>query len=146
MEPPGYLRRLHPDLYERECRRVAAQFDEAVQLAEQAFLAEFGELVTHLAERLSGRKDGTPKVFRDSAVENLQEFFGRFRRLAVGSSEDLDRRVNDAQALLAGVEPASLRGDATLRGEIRGELQRVGAALDGLLVDRPRRHVLRRAK
>jgi hypothetical protein len=71
VEPPEYLRRLSPELYRQECQRVSARFDEAVQLAEQMFLSELGELVSHLAERLSGDADGKPKVFRDSAVENL---------------------------------------------------------------------------
>ncbi|MBX3427552.1 MAG: hypothetical protein KF688_17870 [Pirellulales bacterium] len=144
VEPPAYLRRLHPELYQRECRRVAAQFDAAVRLAEEAFLTEFRELIAHLAERLSGRADGTPKVFRDSAVENLRAFFARFRRLDVGSHAELDRLVADAQSLLAGVAPEALRTDAPLRGEIRRELTRVAETLDGLLVERPRRHVLRR--
>ena len=45
-------------------------------LAEQAFVSEFAKLVSHLAERLSG-SDGERKVFRDSAVTNLTEFFER---------------------------------------------------------------------
>jgi len=32
-EPPEYLRRLSPELYEQECRRAQSRFDEAVQLA-----------------------------------------------------------------------------------------------------------------
>lgn len=145
VEPPAYLRRLAPELYERECRRVAGQFDAAVELAEQAFLTEFGELVAHLAERLSGRRDGRPKVFRDSAVDNLHEFFGRFRRLNIGSSDELERLVADAQGLLRGVAPTKLRDSASLRREIGGALNRMGAELDQLLADRPRRAVMRRA-
>jgi hypothetical protein len=75
VEPPDYLRRLAPELYREECRRAAARFDEAVQLAEQMFLDQLGQLVSHLAERLTGAADGKPKVFRDSAIENLEEFF-----------------------------------------------------------------------
>ena len=49
---------------------MAARFEEAVQLAEQAFLDEFARLVDHLTERITGvGDDGTPKVFRDIAVE-----------------------------------------------------------------------------
>ena len=65
---------------------MAARFEEAVQLAEQAFTEELSRLVSHLTERLAGSDDGKPKVFRDSAVENLQEFFSRFRHLNVRSS------------------------------------------------------------
>ena len=46
VEPPDYLRDLNPALYEAERARVAARFDEAVQLAEQAFLDEFAKLVS----------------------------------------------------------------------------------------------------
>src|SRR5262249_4261071 len=90
VEPPAYLERLSPELYRKESERVAARFDEAVGLAEEAFLAELDRLVTHLTERLSGQEDGKPKVFRDSAIENLTEFFSRFRRLNIRSNEQLD--------------------------------------------------------
>jgi hypothetical protein len=33
VEPPAYLQRVSSELYEQECRRVSAQFDEAVRLA-----------------------------------------------------------------------------------------------------------------
>ncbi len=75
---------LSPGLYEAERARVSARFEEAVQLAEQAFLDEFARLVAHLTERISGvGEDGQPRVFRDSAVGNLGEFFDRFRSLNV---------------------------------------------------------------
>ena len=72
VEPPDYLRQLNPELYQQECERVAARFDEAVRLAEQAFMEELQQLVTHLTERLAGQADNRPKVFRlCSAPHNL---------------------------------------------------------------------------
>lgn len=49
VEPPDYLMQLSPTLYRQEQQRVRARFEEAVQLAESAFLDEFGRLVAHLA-------------------------------------------------------------------------------------------------
>jgi len=146
VQPPDYLRELNPELYEEECRRVQSRFDEAVRLAEETFTAELARLVSHLSERLSGTEDGRPKVFRDSAVENLAEFFGRFRELNVRSSEQLDRLVADAQRVIRGVGPQALRDDAALRQHVATELRRVQSTLDGLLVDRPRRNILRRPR
>src|SRR3954463_8029294 len=61
VEPPDYLRELNPSLYEAERARVAARFDEAVRLAEAAFVEEFSKLVGHLTERISGvGEDGKP--------------------------------------------------------------------------------------
>ena len=146
VEPPDYLRQLNPQLYEQECQRIQERFNEAVRLAEEAFTAELAKLVSHLTERLSGQIDNKPKIFRDSAVENLTEFFERFRSLNVRSSEQLDRLVVDAQRVIRGVEPQTLRGNAGLRQHVATELSRVQSVLDGLLVDRPRRNILRRPK
>jgi hypothetical protein len=144
VEPPEYLRRLAPRLYQDECRRAAARFDEAVELAEQMFVEELGQLVEHLADRLSGAADGKPKVFRDSAVENFTEFFERFGRLNVRSAPELDELVERARSLLTGVDPQRLRDSAALRTRVAGQLAQVSTRLDGLLVDRPRRNILRR--
>jgi hypothetical protein len=146
VEPPKYLQQLSPELYRQECRRVTARFDEAVRLVEQAFLDELSKLVAHLTVRLSGDDDGKPKVFRDSAVANLTEFFERFRHLNVGSNEQLDQLVSQAQQVVRGVVPQQLRDDQTLRQQVATQLSGVQSVLDGLLVDRPRRNILRRPK
>jgi hypothetical protein len=145
IQPPDYLRQLNPQLYEQEAARVAARFEEAVALAEQAFTEELNSLVSHLVERLSGSEDGKPKVFRDSAVGNLAEFFQRFRNLNVRSSQQLDELVEQAQKLVSGVAPQELRESDQLRRQIGSQLSAVQAQLDQLLVDQPRRKVLRQS-
>ena len=146
VEPPDYLRQLNPQLYEQEAQRVAARFDEAVQLAEQAFLEELSSLVSHLTERLAGNDDGKPKTFRDTSVTNLTDFFERFRRLNVRSNDQLDELVQRAQQVVRGVQPQELRDNQSLRQQVNTQLSSVQSALDGLLVDRPRRNILRRPK
>ena len=146
VEPPSYLQQLSPDLYRQESQRVSARFDEAVQLAEAAFIEEMSRLVSHLAERISGSEDGQPRVFRDTAIENIREFFQRFRELNVHSSDQLDQLVEQSQRILSGVEPQALRDTAQLRQRVAGELAAVQSVLDGLLVDRPRRNILRRPR
>ncbi len=146
VEPPDYLRQLSPEVYRQECQRVAARFDEAIQLAEQAFIDELRQLVSHLHERLTGQVDGKPKIFRDSAVDNLSEFFERFRRLNVRSNAELEELVGQCGQVVQGVEPQSLRDNQGLRQAIARELSEVQTSLDGLLVSRPRRNILRRPR
>lgn len=146
VEPPDYLRELSPELYQQEQARVMARFDEAVRLAEESFTVELAQLVSHLVERLTGENDGKPKVFRDSAVGNLREFFERFRALNVRNSAELDALVDRARQAVGHVDPQTLRETGPLRHHVARELSTVQAALDGLLVDRPRRTLLRRAK
>jgi hypothetical protein len=146
IEPPDYLRQLNPELYRQECERVAARFDEAICLAEQAFVEELQQLIAHLSERLSGQTDGKPKVFRDSAVNNLTAFFERFRSLNVRSNDQLDSLVSQCQQAVQGIEPQSLRDDTSLRQQVATQLSGVQSILDELLVDRPRRRILRSPK
>jgi hypothetical protein len=146
VEPPDYLRQLNPEVYRQECERVASRFDEAVQLAESAFVEELQGLVSHLTERLSGQADGKPKVFRDSAIENLTAFFERFRELNIRSNEQLDDLVGQCQQAVSGVEPQTLRDNNVLRQSVASELSQVQNVLDDLLVDRPRRNILRRPR
>jgi hypothetical protein len=143
VEPPGYLMRLAPDLYRQEQRRVAERFEEAVRLAEQAFVAEFARVISHLTERLRAEPGGERRVFRDTVVGNLTEFFDRFRRLNVGSSRDLDDLVGQAQQLVRGVTPQDLRDNDGLRRHVAAEMAAVQTRLEGLIVEGPRRRLVR---
>lgn len=142
VEPPDYLLQLSPALYEQEKARVAARFEEAVTLAEQTFVGELGKLVSHLTERLTGQ-DGEKKVFRDSIVTNLVEFFERFKDLNVRSSPQLDELVEQAQRVVRGIEPQALRDNQELRQHVATQLANVSTTLDGLMTDRPRRTIIR---
>lgn len=145
VEPPSYLMQLNPEIYQQEQERVARRFEEAVRLAEQAFLEEFARLVTHLTERLTNAPDGQHKVFRDSAVGNLLEFFDRFKRLNIHSSDQLDRLVEQAQRAVRGIVPQSLRDSDSLREQVATQMGRVQTSLDSMLINRPRRRIVRAA-
>ncbi len=126
-------------------QRITARFDEAVRMAEQAFIAELSKFVSHLVERLSGGGDGERKVFRDTAVRNLTDFFERFRNLNVHSNVELDRLVETARRAVAGVDPQDVRTNDALRQQVSTQLSAVQSVLDGMMVDQPRRRILRSA-
>jgi len=144
--PPEYLRAVSPQLYEAECQRVQARFDEAVRLAETAFAEELSEVINHLAERLTGQDDGKPKVFRDSAVTNMLEFFDRFQRLNIRSNEQLDQLVDRARSIVRGVDAQSLRDQQNVRERVAQGLSRIESTLGDWMTDRPRRAIIRRPR
>lgn len=144
LQPPDYLNQLNPEIYEQEKARIAARFEEAVRLAEEAFIGELARLVSHLTERLSNDAHGERKVFRDSVVTNLGEFFNRFGELNIRSNPQLEDLVNQAQQIVQGVEPGDLRSNEQLRQHVTSQFSRVQATLDGMMVDRPRRNIIRR--
>ncbi len=111
-------------------------------MAEQAFVGELAKLVSHLTERLTG-EEGERKIFRDSAITNLVDFFERFRQLNVRSNAQLDDLVAQAQRVVQGIEPQELRDKADLRAHVTSQLSQVQEALDSMIVDRPRRRIIR---
>jgi len=141
---PSYLMAIDASVYRREAARVAQKFEQAVELAEQGFVEEFNKLVSHLTERLTD-SDGVPKSFRDSSLESLREFFGRFGQMRLGgkAEEQLEQLVAQAQRIVSGVAPQDLRDSGSLRQNVAQNLSRVGAELEGLLVSRPRRRIIR---
>ena len=141
--PPEYLLRLNPQLYQQEQQRITARFDEAVRLAESAFTEEFAKLVSHLTERISGNGPDGKKVFRDGVIDNLQDFFARFKSLNVGSNQQLDELVETAQRAVKGIAPQDLRDSEAVRQQVTTQLAAVTATLDAMLVDAPRRRILR---
>lgn len=143
IEPPSYLMRLAPEIYRQEQTRVAMKFEEAVTLAEEAFVTEFGRLVTHLCERLSDNGSGERRIFRDSCVDNLTQFFERFRRLSIQSNAELDDLVAHVNRLVSGVTPQSLRDNDQLRQHVAAQMASVQTQLEGFLVNRPRRQIVR---
>lgn len=151
VQAPEYLRQLNPRLYEQEQARIAARFDEAVAMAEQAFVVEFQKFVAHLTERLTPGADGRPKEFKESTVTNLTEFFERFRHLSVRSNAELDSLVERAQSLVRGVRPDDLmpEGGVTtamqdvLRRHVAQNMASISDSLQGMIVAKPRRRVIR---
>jgi hypothetical protein len=141
IEAPAYLKELNPALYEQEQQRIAARFDEAMRLTEEALAAEMHELVALLCDKLTGVNDGKPKQLRTSAVENVQAFLTRFSELNIRSNQQLDELVTQAQQAMAGTTVEGLRSDMALRATVAEKMGQVRAALDTLVVDRPRRGI-----
>jgi hypothetical protein len=143
VEPPSYLMRVAPEVFEEERRRVMARFEEAVSLAEQAFATELTRLLSHLTERLTNKETGERRRFHDSALTNLTDFLARFQQLNVRSKPELDALVEEVQRLIEGVSPQELRDSSSLRQEIAQEMSRVREQVDGLITDVPRRRLVR---
>ena len=82
----------------------------------------------------------------ESAIKNLREFFERFRRLNIRSSPELDALIEQAQQTISGIEPQSLRDSNRLRQMVARDFEQIQASVGELLVDRPRRNILRRGQ
>ena len=142
VEPPKYLLRFNPELYQQEQARIQQRFEQAVVLAENAFAERLQELVDHLLERLSESSDGTPKSFKKSTIENFQEFYNEFKRLNVRGNTELDALIGRANELVSGVSADALRNSHTLRDRLSNQMGEVSQALDNLMQNAPRRRII----
>jgi hypothetical protein len=130
LEPPSHLIWFSPSIHQLEEFRVQDRFEEAVRLADRRFLEEFGRLVAHLCERISGANpDGTPKVLRSAAVNDLDVFIARYRRFNLRSEARLDEMVSLVRRTLDGVTPERLREHAGLRRTVASQLSWVQVSL-----------------
>jgi hypothetical protein len=153
LAPPEYLMG-NPNLYAEQSAKIAARFNEAVSLAEDAFIGELADAIDSLQRKLSGLDDGTEKRLHGSTLDNLGNFFQRFKTLNLHSSAELDRIVEQAEAALSGksliggkaITRDELRDSASIRSDIRTRLSAVSASLEGLMVSQPRRAITRRVK
>jgi hypothetical protein len=141
IEPDAYLKQLSPKLYEQEQARIQSRFEEAVRLTEAAFAEQFQKLVSHLAESLQVGEDGKVKKFHASNVENLREFFERFRALNVGSNAELEHLIGQAQEIVGGVDATKLSKDVTERQSIQTAMSELAGKIDTLLVNKPLRAI-----
>jgi hypothetical protein len=138
LEPPSNLVWLSPSVHRLEEYRIQTKFEEAIRLAEQGFLGQFARLVGHLCERISGANpDGSPRVFRDGAVDDLGDFIAHYRKFNVGSEAQFDELVGLVQRALQGVTPQRLREHQGLRRRVAAQLSWVQASLAAMAEDLP---------
>lgn len=146
VNPPDYLMKLHPGLYEQEVAKCKAKLQHAVTLAEEAFQTEFATLLDVLTDKLTGTNDGKPKRFTESSVENLVDFFVKFKHLNITSSADLDALVEKAQSIVVGLSAKELKHNETLKQTIAAKLGEVQTTLEGMMVNKPARALKIKAK
>ena len=137
--PPDYLMQISPALYEQQAALLKARFEEAAVRAESALAAEFADVVAHLVEKLKPTPEGDKKVFRDSAVENLASFCGRFKQLNITDDHALASLIAQAEQAIQGATAKDLRADAGLRQEVAASLDKVRDALGDMVTVQRRR-------
>lgn len=141
LAPAGETQLLSAALVEQERHKFQQLMAQAAESAVGELRQRFAEVVDHVVDRLSGEQDGKPKIFRDSIVGNLREFFDDFKRLNVLDDRALAELVDRARETIDGVEAKDLRKDDDLRAHVAGRMTELQGALDAMVVNRPTRKV-----
>jgi hypothetical protein len=137
VEPDTRLLEISPQLFEQQKQRIAAQYDEALQLGIEAFVDEFSKCVEQLTKKLNNRD----LKFYDTDVTHLTDFFGNFRRMNIGGNEQLEEAIQRAQDAVGHKTPNQFRNNSWLRDSVSQQLGDVQTAIEGLMVNRPKRAI-----
>lgn len=140
LDVPGKSRILPPEVYEREKAKFQAMMEETHELAVTALREEFGGLVHHMLDRLTG-ENGKPKRFKSSMLDKMQDFISGFEGRNLFDDEGLADLVDQAKAIVSGVSPESLRENPQLRQRVSSKMSEIKDAIDNALEDLPRRKI-----
>lgn len=135
---PGKLRAISSALFNEERDKAASVMQDAAAQVQQVMRATLAEMVEKLRERLTD-DGGKQKIFRDTAVTNLQEFLNSFDFRNVTNDTDLKAHVDRARALITGTDPQALRDMDGLRNRVREGMAAISQALEPLVMDKPSR-------
>ncbi len=134
---PDSLQTISADIFQREAEKAAAQWTDALQVANDVLLVSFADLVSHMVERLQPNDDGKPKVFRNSLVNNLTEFLQTFDARNIGGHAELAAEVAKARDLLSGIDAEHLRKNDGLKTAVSAGFAEIKARLDTMITARP---------
>jgi hypothetical protein len=143
---PNTLKEINAKIFERERDKAAEQLRKATEGVTVLLAAEAKKLADHLVQRLTVSGNAAPKQLRQSAVGNIEKFLETFELRNVSDSEDLKKQIGRIRALVKGVDADKLRDDGMLRSSIVSSFVEVSAALDDMVVEKPRRFMQRDKK
>lgn len=138
---PTNLQEIDAALYQREADGLADMWRQAAREVEEALTEAMMGLFDHAVEKLSFQSNGKPMIFRDSLVENMNEFLNLFDKRNITGSIELAALAGQARQLMAGVDPATLRFNLGARDRIRNGFMAIQQTMDSMLVDRPVRAI-----
>lgn len=139
---PGKLKSISKTMFEEEQKKAARKWEEATNAVQQVLRANLLDMIEHATDKLTGKRgDGKPKIFRDSMVVNLKEFMATFQDRNITDDAELGALVSQANALIEGVDPKTLRTDDSVRDTVRAGFEAIKTQLDAMVTDRPKRAI-----
>ena len=133
-----------PDVIrQREAEKQGQRLMESVDAMQLLVQTEMAKLVSHAVDALTGTKDGKPKIFRDSLVNNIREFLDLFKDRNITNDTQMEALCARASQLLEGVDPADLRDtNKPLRDTVAQGFAQIQTQLESMMVERGTRRIL----
>jgi hypothetical protein len=140
LETPESIRLVGEDVYETAMKRAEAQVRSAALDAEAMIREQAKALIDHALDRLTPDPEtGKLRSFRDGTINNLIEFAELFPLRNVNEDGALGSQLAKLKSSLAGVDAKTIKKQDGLRASIVSTVAAAKAAVDALVIERPRR-------
>lgn len=131
---PESLKETNPEIYENEKIKAEHRLQNAQEQIKALLRQQFGEHIKKFVDRLEGkRENGKVKIFRDSMVENLNDFIGSFNARNLTGDNELADLVAEIRDVMDGVSADDLREVEELRDNVLAACKDVAARLEQLV-------------
>lgn len=134
---------LPPELRQAETEKLQKQFADAATEVRDALRVMFAKLVTHATDALKTEPGERKKIFRNTLVGNLADFFETFEHKNIMGDSDLAGIVSRCKAVMLNdgelIAPDALRKDDALRELTANKLIEIKGLLAPLVAELPSR-------
>ena len=138
---PGKLKSISKHVFEKAKERAETEWISAITEMQNTLRAKMEELVTKMVEALeTPTEDGKKKKwFKDSRLENLQEFIQIFDFKNITNDTELAQIVGQAKQLLSGVDADAFRNNDITRFNLTQGFDLIKETLKDMVVAKPAR-------
>lgn len=138
---PGSLEGMNREIFEEQKQKAEARWQETQEEIQLLMRTAAADLVNHMVDRLSGTEDGKPKIFRNSMLDNINEFLSTFNAKNLANDEELAELVSKAKKLTQGIDPETLRKNEAVRDAVLDGFEKIKGSLDTMLIAKPKRKI-----
>jgi len=141
LDVPSKASFLSPDIYTREKQKFQDLMAETRELAVAALREEFGEIISHLADKITG--GDKPKVIRSNMSNRINEFLDGFADRNLFQDDKLAALVDEARGLLKTLNgnPYGVQYNEVLRQKVTTDFTNLKTAIDTAIEEMPRRRI-----
>ncbi|WP_243367352.1 DUF3150 domain-containing protein [Fundidesulfovibrio soli] len=142
LDVPSKASFLSPEIYQKEKQKFQDLMTETRELAVAALREEFGEIITHLSEKITG--GDKPKIIRSNMSNRINEFLDGFADRNLFQDETLAKLVDEARGLVKTLNgnPYGVQYNEVLRQKVTHDFSALKTAIDAAIEEMPRRRIL----
>lgn len=136
----GIPENLPENIFQEEKAKAEKMWADATEQIILCLRESFRKLIGYAVDKLKTSPGEKPKIFRDSLIENIQEFISTFNARNLTNDTELQELIEKTKVILtAGGSAEMLRGNMGLRNFTADKFTEIEKTLDTMITERPSR-------